>query len=51
MKIIPIIFFVAVGIWLAYTFPEYSQLAFKYIKIAVDFVVTVAQNFNAEDWN
>lgn len=34
MKISTALFFVAVGIWIAYTYPEFSVTAFEYINQA-----------------
>lgn len=31
MKVIPAIVFICIGIWLAYTYPEWSAQAFEYI--------------------
>jgi hypothetical protein len=39
MKIVPALFFVAVGVWVAFTYPDVASTAFSYIQLAVDWVV------------
>lgn len=38
MKLLPAIFFVAVGIWVAYTYPDLAQKTFVYIQYAIEWV-------------
>lgn len=40
MKIVPALFFVAVGIWVAFAYPEIGATAFGYIQLGVDWAIT-----------
>lgn len=44
MKIIPALFFVAVGVWLAFAYPEMGATAFGYIQYALDWVIAFFQS-------
>lgn len=41
MKIIPALFFVAVGIWITYTYPHLANQAYEYIGIAVNWALAI----------
>lgn len=41
MKILPALFFVAVGIWLTYTYPNLASQAYSYIIIGVNWSLGV----------
>lgn len=45
MKIIPALFFVALGIWATFTFPEHAQQAYQYILQGIDWVTIVINEF------
>lgn len=45
MKIGPAILFISIGIWLAYTYPEWSAQAFAYIDAAYQWIKLKVQNF------
>ncbi len=45
MKILPAIFFVAVGIWLTYTHPDIAKQAYSYILVAIDWVLAAINDF------
>lgn len=45
MKVGPALLFVAIGIWLAYTYPEWSAQAFEYIDAAYQWIKLKLQQF------
>lgn len=39
MKVLPALFFVALGIWLAFSYPDLAATAFGYIQEGVNWVI------------
>lgn len=39
MRIMPALFFIAVGIFVTYRFPEYADSVYQYLKIGWDWLV------------
>jgi hypothetical protein len=47
MKVIPAIIFISIGIWLAYTYPEWSAQAFEHIDAVYNWLKLKLQQFMA----
>ncbi|WP_157576983.1 hypothetical protein [Pseudoalteromonas rubra] len=45
MKLIPSLFFIAVGIWVTYNHPDVAKQAYFYIEIAVAWAVQMLNDF------
>lgn len=41
MKIIPALFFVAVGIWVTYTYPDVAKQGYSYIVVGVNWALAM----------
>jgi len=39
MKLIPALFFIAVGIWATFTYPEQMKQVYAYLLMGIDYVI------------
>lgn len=45
MRLLPVIICVCIGIWLAFTYPEFAKMAFNYIEMAVTYVLNLIEEY------
>lgn len=45
MKVIPAVVFICLGIWIAYTYPEFADTLYGYILSAIDWASSMLNRF------